>query len=179
MDSYGRDDPVPIGALLVAVLQHMGLMSIILIFPLLVADAAGLDLVTTGRLVTLSMIAIGIATFLQCLRWRGIGSGFLLPAVFTAAYLPPVLAAARLGGIGAVAGLMLVAGVTQILLSRLLFRIRRLLPPEIMGLVVLQIGIILGLIAVRLMLTGGDVAGRGRADFYGTTVGVTLALMVG
>jgi NCS2 family nucleobase:cation symporter-2 len=179
LESYGRDDRVPFGTLLVAVLQHMGLMSIILIFPLLVADAAGLDLITTARLVTLSMIAIGIASFLQCLGWRGIGSGFLLPAVFTAAYLPPVLAAARLGGLGAVAGLMLVAGLTQILLSRLLFRIRRLLPPEVMGLVVLQIGITLGLIAVRLMLTGGDVAGRGRAEFTGATVAVTLALAVG
>ncbi len=175
--TYARADRLPLLTLFAAAFQHIGLMSVQVVFPLLVADAAGLNLLETANLVDLSMVAAGIGCLLQGLAWRGIGSGFLLPAIFTAAYLPPVLQAAKSQGLAGVAGLMIVAGVTEIILSRHVQRLRRLLPPEIMGFVVLQIGLLLGLIAVRLVLTSGAVATLPASPFGAPAVIVTFVAL--
>lgn len=157
---YERSSHPPPSVLVTSVLQHMGLMAVTLIFPLLVAQAAGADALTQARYIALAMLAMGISTLLQC--WGGrvwgfsLGSGYLLPAVFTAAYLPAALAAARTGGLGAVAGLTIAAGLTQIVLSRLLVRLRPYLTIEIVGLVVMMIGIILGIVAFKLMVGVGE-----------------------
>ncbi|MCS0495626.1 purine/pyrimidine permease [Ancylobacter sp. MQZ15Z-1] len=147
----------PPSVLLAAVAQHMGLMAVTLVFPLLVAQTAGVGQAVQVHYLQLSMLAMGLATLAQA--WGGvlfgrarIGSGFLLPAVFTAAYLPAALAAARSGGLEAVAGLTIAAGLTEIVLSRFIGRLRPYLPVEIVGLTVLMIGIILGIVALKLML---------------------------
>ncbi len=154
---YELDARPPGAVLLAAVLQHMGLMAVTLVFPLLVARAAGADDALQTRYLQLAMLAMGIATLLQ--GWGGrrfglprMGSGFLLPAVFTAAYLPAALLAARTGGLEAVAGLTIAAGLTEIVLSRFIGRLRPFLPVEIVGLTVLMIGIILGIVALKLMV---------------------------
>ncbi|MBW6398231.1 xanthine permease [Roseomonas sp. HJA6] len=157
---YGLDSRPPLRVMLPAALQHIGLGAVTLVFPLLVAEAAGADAPTTARYLSLAMIALGIATILQGLGRWGIGSGFLLPSVFTAIFLPPALGAAREGGLGAVAGLTMVAGVTGMLLSRVIERIRGFLPAEIIGLVVMVLGIVLGLLSLRLVL-GVDEVGTG------------------
>lgn len=149
------DSNPPVSVLLPAALQHIGLGAVSLIFPLLVAEAAGVDQQTVTHYIALSMIALGVGTLLQAWGWRGIGSGFLLPSIFATVYLPPSLLAAQIGGLGAVAGLTLVAGATQILLSFLVQRLRPYLPTELAGLVVLMIGVATGLLGLRLM-TGFD-----------------------
>jgi xanthine/uracil permease len=135
-----------------AALQHVGLGAVTLVFPLVVAEAAGAPPGTVTNVIALAMIALGIATLLQAWGRHGIGSGFLLPSVFTAVYLPPSLIAAQAGGLGAVAGLTLAAGATQIALSFLVQRLRPYLPTELAGLVVLMIGLVLGLLGLRLMI---------------------------
>lgn len=104
--------------------------------PAAAAEAAGVDERTTANYLSLAMIALGIGTLLQCWGRWGIGSGFLLPSVYTAIFLPPAIAAAHAGGLGAVAGLTMVAGITSIVLSRVIQRIRVFLPAEVVGLVV-------------------------------------------
>jgi xanthine/uracil permease len=150
--AWPRDSVPPAAVVWPAALSHVGLGAVSLVFPLLVAEAAGADTATLPNYIALAMMALGVSTLLQAWKWRGIGSGFLLPAVFTAVYLPPSLLAAQSGGLGAVAGLTLGAGVTQILLSFLVERLRPYLPTELAGLVVLMIGVILGLLGMRLML---------------------------
>jgi len=154
---YDLKSSPPPAVLLASAAQHMGLMAVTLVFPLLVAQAAGADAATQTRYLALAMLAMGISTLLQA--WGGrvfglpqIGSGFLLPAVFTAAYLPAALAAARTGGLEAVAGLTIAAGLTQIVFSRVMGRFRPFLPIEIVGLVVMMIGIILGIVAFKLIV---------------------------
>lgn len=159
----------------------MGLMAVTLVFPLLVARAAGADAALQARFLQLSMLAMGVATLLQAFG-RGltglprIGSGFLLPAVFTAAYLPPSLAAAHAGGLGAVAGLTIAGGLAEIVLSRFIGRLRPYLPVEIVGLAVVMIGIILGIVALKLML-GYDRATPLAPDETGAAL-LALAVMV-
>jgi xanthine/uracil permease len=138
-----------------AALQHVGLGAVTLIVPRVVAEAAGADDAAIANYIALAMIALGVSTLLQAWGRRGIGSGFLLPAAFTAVYLPPALVAAQMGGLGAVAGLTLAAGITQVCLSFLVQRLRPYLPTELAGLVVLMIGLALGLLGLRLMLGFG------------------------
>jgi xanthine/uracil permease len=153
--SWGLGSAPPAGVLWPAALQHVGIAAVTLVFPLLVVEATGADATTVTTYIALSMIALGVTTLLQAWGRRGIGSGFLLPGVFTAVYLPPSLLAAQMGGLSAVAGLTLVAGATQILLSFLVQRMRPYLPTELAGLVVLMIGLVLGLLGLRLMLGVG------------------------
>ncbi|KYO50600.1 solute carrier family 23 protein [Tistrella mobilis] len=179
---YDRLAKPPLPVVLAAAAQHMGLMAVTLVFPLLVAQAAGADAAMQGHYMQLCMLAMGVATLIQAWGGKlfgrtGIGSGFLLPAVFAAAYLPPALQAARIGGLEAVAGLTIAAGLAQIVLSRLIGRLRPYLSIEIVGLVVFMIGIILGIVAFKLM------TGIGRPqplEPRGTGTAVLgLAVMVG
>lgn len=175
---YDLGSHPPLAVLLPSVAQHMGLMAVTLVFPLLIAQAAGVDAAMQAHYVALSMLAMGMATLFQA--WGGrlfglppIGSGFLLPSVFTAAYLPAALAAAASGGLGAVAGLTIAAGVTQIVLSRFINRLRPYLPIEIVGLVVMMIGIILGIVAIKLVIGFGQ-----KHPLSGEDTGAALVALV-
>ena len=174
---YDLESHPPLPVLIGSVAQHMGLMAVTLVFPLLVAQAAGVDAEMQRRYLDLAMLAMGVATLFQCwgrpiLFLPRTGCGYLLPAVFTAAYLPAALYAARAGGLEAVAGMTIAAGIAEVLFSRVMHRVRPFLPIEIVGLVVMLIGIILGVVAIKLMVgysqsmaqvtltgTGGAVAG--------------------
>lgn len=154
---YDHDSHPPLAVLLGSVAQHMGLMAVTLVFPLLVAQAAGADAEMQRRYLDLAMLAMGVATLFQCwgrplLFLPRVGCGYLLPAVFTAAYLPAALFTARAGGLEAVAGMTIAAGLAEVLFSRIMHRVRPFLPVEIVGLVVMLIGIILGIVAIKLMV---------------------------
>lgn len=150
--TFGLDERPPLQILLLTGLQHVAVITVIgMVFPLLVADRAGVDLATRQAMLGVSMLALGIATLLQCLRWGPIGSGFLAPAVFTAAYMPASLKAAEQGGLPLVFGMTIFAGLCSVLLSRVVHRLRPYLPAEIAGLAVLVIGIILGTLGFRLV----------------------------
>jgi hypothetical protein len=68
---------------------------------------------------------LGIGTILQCYVGKYIGSGFLLPFNFTAAYLPGSLAAAELGGMPLVFRMTLFGGAIEIALAWVVPRLRR------------------------------------------------------
>ncbi|WP_439596614.1 uracil-xanthine permease family protein [Falsiroseomonas sp.] len=174
---WGLHSAPPPSVLWPAALQHIGLGSVTLVFPLVVADTAGADAATLSSYLSLAMLALGLATLLQAWGRHGIGSGFLLPSVFTAIYLPPTLIAAQLGGLSAVAGMTMVAGLTQLVLSFAVQRLRPWLPTELVGLVVLMIGVGLGLLALRMMLGFGPGLDRGTDDLLATAV--ALAVIIG
>ncbi|MEP9380541.1 solute carrier family 23 protein [Aquabacter sp. CN5-332] len=179
---YDLHSRPPVVVLVTSAFQHMGLMAVTLVFPLLVANAAAADDITRSHYVALAMVAMGVATLLQVwgkpiLGAYRVGSGFLLPAVFTAAYLPAALATAQSSGLGAVAGMTLVAGLSEIVLSRFIVRLRPYLPIEIVGLVVLSIGMILGIVALKLIV---GYSGSGSLSFDGTgSALVALFVMIG
>lgn len=179
---YDLHSRPPLAVLVASVAQHMGLMAVTLVFPVLVAQAAGADAATQANYLALAMLAMGLSTLFQ--SWGGrlpglprIGSGFLLPAVFTAAYLPAALLTAKTGGLSAVAGLTIAAGLTQITLSRFISRLRPYLPIEIVGLVVVLIGIILGVVAFKLVVGLGQERPLS-VDGTGAAV-LALAVMIG
>ena len=135
-------------------IQHVGLAAVTLSFPMLIATAAGLNVSEASGFISLSMLALGITTLLQVFGRWGVGSGLLVPACFTAIYLPSSLLAAHHGGLSEVAGLTMAAGITECIASRFLIRLRRVITTEVIGIVILMVGIILGQLALSLMLNG-------------------------
>jgi len=149
---YGVDDRPPRTVLFLSGLQHVAVITVIgMVFPLLVADRAGVDQAARETIMSLSMMAMAVGTLLQCFRWGPVGSGFLLPATMTAAYMAASLKAAEQGGLPLVFGMTIFAGLCVVALSRVVQHLRPYLPTEISGLAVTVIGITLGTLGFRLV----------------------------
>jgi xanthine permease XanP len=174
---HGVDDlPPPITAAL-AGFQHVGLVRIQLIYPALVIQVAELPTATSVNLLSLAMLALGIAAILQSLPRGPIGSGYLCPCCHTGIFLEPSLAALKLGGLPLVFGMTIMAGAIQSVLSPMLRRIRPLLPPEIGGLVVFLVGTSIAAIGCRYVIGVGAHEPVGRD--YWLVGAITLAITVG
>jgi xanthine permease XanP len=177
---YGVDDVPPLYIILLSGLQHVGLVTIFLIYPLLIVKEVGASMTLAANILSLALIALGIATFLQGLPKGPVGSGFLCPANHTAIYLAPSLAAVKLGGLPLLFGMTIFAGVVECILSPVLRRIRPLIPPELSGLVIFFVGMTVAAVGFRY------IAGIGSSEPIGAsnvivaliTLGVTAGLNV-
>lgn len=139
---YGRDDAVPLGDWIPLSLQHAVLALTFLIYPLLAAEAANLPLEARQPLLTSSVIAIGLATMLQCSRSR-FGSGYLLVSVPAPNAIPMASQALAMGGVGLLALCTLLLGLSQVVLARIIRPLRVLLPTEVCGITMTMLGIAL------------------------------------
>jgi NCS2 family nucleobase:cation symporter-2 len=145
---YAVDERPPPLRLAVLGVQYAVLVSVFLITIVITARAAGADAETQADLVRLALLAAAAGTAIQAWNGRFFGSGFLAPPVFSAVYLAPSVLAARHGGLAAVAGMTVFAGIVEIALSRLLVRLRVVFQPLIAGFTVFIIGIEFGLVAI-------------------------------
>ena len=116
---YGVDESPPRFMLWMGALQHVLIATTVgMFFPLLVLDAAGASHDTAQNLMSICMLALGLGTILLCLKARGLGSGFLMPASFSGVYFSVSILAAKQGGLPLVAGMTMFAGLVQLSLSR-------------------------------------------------------------
>lgn len=172
---YAVAERPPAGVLVFSALQHVALVTTTLVYPLILGREAGLAGARMLDLVSLSMLALGVSTILMCLATRRVGSGYLVPASFTAIYLGPSLFALRYGGLGLVFGMMAMAGAMQCAIAPLLRRLRALLPSEIAGLVIAVVGLSIASLGVRYSL-GIDSSEMIRADHV-AVAGASLLVM--
>jgi len=152
---FGLDDRPGIWITLGSAIQHIMLGLVTLSFPLMVINEIyPKSLLPPDQVFTLmaaSFVALGVATLLQGGLFKGIGSGFLAPAVFTAAYLPSSIEAAHAGGLGLMFGMTIFAGCLEIVLAFVIRRFPQLFPPEVAGFVVMFVGLILATVSMRLI----------------------------
>lgn len=174
---YGVDDSPPLGVNLLSGVQHVGLMSIYLVYPVLVAQAAGAPVEVAAAIVSMTLIALAIGTLLQAIPVGPIGSGYLCQPIPSVVYFVPSLVAAKHGGLAAVFGMTIMAGLVEVGLARLLPRLRAVFPAEIAGLVVMLVGIATGVVGLRTALGGGQQAGAVATADVAIALG-TLAVMV-
>lgn len=149
---YGLDDvprPFPLAML---GLQHFLLNIPNLAVVVLICRVAGADAATTENVISFSLMALGIATLLQCSR--RFGSGYFIASCNSGIYLSASLAAA-VGGLPLVCGMTLLAGLFQVLFAGLFVRIRRFFPNEIVALAIIIVGIELGAIGLERIATSG------------------------
>lgn len=173
---YGVAEAPPAGVTVLSALQHVALMSINLIYPVLIGREAGGSSQDVANLVALALLVMGAGSVLQALPRGPIGSGFLCPPVPTAIYLVPSMLAARRGGLPLVLGMTMFAGLLEMGLSRVLRHLRPLLPPEIAGLVVMLIGLTTATVGVRALVGEGLPVGSGLS--HGVAAALTLATMI-
>ena len=110
---YAADDALPLLAALFNGVQHVGLVAIFLVFPLLVFRVGALPEPLIANLLAIAMLVMGIGTLLQSVRVGPVGSGYLCPSTFTAAYLGPSLLAVKTGGLSLLFGMTIFAGVLE------------------------------------------------------------------
>ena len=174
---YGPEDRPPTGVTLVSGLQQVGLMSMYLLYPALIAKAAKAPPEIASAMVSLTLVALAIGALLQVLPMGPFGSGQLCHPVPSIIYFVPSLLAAKTGGLPLVLGMTIMAGLLEMGLSRVLRRLRPVFPPEIVGIVILLVGIASGMVGLRIAFGDVQVAPISRVELV---IGlVTLALMVG
>lgn len=153
---YGVDDRPPLGISVMLGVQHVLIAMMSMAYPVLITLEAGGTRLQAVSVVAMSLIAMAVATAIQTLRQGPVGSGYLAPYITSAIYLGPGLLAARVGGLGLVFGMTILAGVVSLGLSQILRRFRKLFPPEVSGVVVLMVGISMVPVALtRLVGIGG------------------------
>lgn len=167
----------PPGVTLLSGLQHVGIISIALVYPLLLGRAAGLSAAGIADLLAATMLVLGVGALLQSLPRGPVGARFLCPPVCTAAYLTPALLAVKTGGLGLAFGMTAFGGLFEVFVSRVLRPLRPYLPPELSGLVVLLVAVSVGNFGFRSLL-GVDygLPPTGRELVVAT---LTLATMMG
>src|SRR5262245_62594502 len=116
---YGLEDTPPVLVTTGNAIQHVALISINLVYPLLIFRMAEVPVSGVANLIAVAMIVLGVGTFIQVTKIGPVGSGFLCPSTFTAAYLSPSLLAVKAGGLPLLFGMTLLAGALEALFSRL------------------------------------------------------------
>jgi xanthine permease XanP len=171
---YGVEEAPPLLVTLVSAVQHVGVIAIFMVYPLIIARQANVPADQIANILRMGALALAVAVLLQALPRGPVGSRFLAPSIFTGVYLGPSLLAAKAGGMPLVWGMTIFAGLVEVALSRVWSRLRTFIPSETAGLVVFLIGVIIGLAALRLLV--GDTGSLAARD--ASVVGIALAVMI-
>jgi xanthine permease XanP len=174
---YGVEESPPHLVTLISAIQHVGVVAIFMIYPLIIGRQAGVSADVLSAMLRMGMLALAVAVLLQALPRGPVGSRFLAPSIFTGVYLAPSLMAANTGGMPLVWGMTIFAGVVEAALSRVWARLRTFIPSETAGLVVFLIGVIIGLAALRVLLGEGNTGSLSGRD--AVVAGLALGVMIG
>lgn len=173
---YGLNDRPPFKDTLFAALQHLLAIFVAIITPpLIIAGALGLDTGTTGFLVSMSLFASGISTFIQCRRIGPVGTGLLCIQGTSFSFIGPIIAAGATGGLAAVFGATIAASFVEMFISRVIRYLQKIITPLVSGIVVTLIG--MSLIKVGITACGGGEAAKA-AGTFGTLGNTGIAAMV-
>jgi len=175
---YGVNDTPPWRTLLLLSFQQMMLMFTAATLPAILVRAVGGTTGEASSMVALTMIIAGVGSIIQGSRNRWIGSGYLCPNICGPSYLAVSMQAAWAGGIPLMRGMILFAGLVEMLLAKTVNRLRFLFPPVVTGLTVTMVGV--SVIPVSVANFFGT---RFAGDYFGwqdACVGaVALAVMFG
>ena len=168
----------PVGTSVSLALQHLVAMIVGCVTPpIIIAGAIGLSQADRVLLIQASLVMSAVSTFLQLFPiGKRFGSGLPVILGVSFAYVPSMQAIASSGGgVGAIAGAMLVGGAVAVIVGIFVKKIRLLFPPVITGTVVFTIGLSLYPTAINYMAGG-------TANTYESVVevrGLTEALVYG
>ncbi len=138
---YSLNEIPPAGHLLALSFQHIMLMVMSLTLPIIFASQLNASPEFTSALIAFSMISAGIGSILQSLRFRYLGSGYLCPNLCGPSYFSLSLSAAWTGGLPLMRGIIIVAGIIEMIMAPLIQKLKRVFPGYIVGLVVAMVGI--------------------------------------
>ncbi|SHO58380.1 uracil-xanthine permease family protein [Vibrio quintilis] len=170
---YQLNDKPPLPQTTFAALQHLLAMFVAVITPsLIICQTLGVPADQTNTIISMSLFASGISSFIQIRTFGPVGSGLLSIQGTSFNFLSPIIGAGmalKAGGadintmMAAIFGTILVASFAEIILSRVLSYAQRIITPLVSGIVVTLIG--LTLIQVGLISMGGGYAALGDGSF--------------
>ena len=173
---YGLNDRPPVKDALFAAIQHLLAIFVAIITPpLIIAGALNFDIETTSFLVSMSLFASGISTFIQCRRFGPIGCGLLCIQGTSFSFIAPIIAAGATGGLSMIFGAVVAGSVVEMAVSRVLRFTRKIITPLVSGIVVTLIG--LSLIKVGITACGGGFGAMSNGTF-GSMENLGLAALV-
>ncbi|WP_339531725.1 nucleobase:cation symporter-2 family protein [Pseudomonas mucidolens] len=178
---YGLNDrPKPLPALLAA-WQHVFASFVgIITPPLIIGSTLGLS-AHLPYLISMALMVSGVGTFIQARRPFGIGAGMICLQGTSFAFLGAVLSAGFLvkqrGGspediLAMIFGVCFFGALVQIVLSRFIGQLRRVITPLVTGIVITLIGISL----IKVGIT--DLGGGFNAPDFGAPTNLALGLFV-
>jgi NCS2 family nucleobase:cation symporter-2 len=138
---YWVNERPPVLTTLLLGLQHIFILSISFIFPVVIVGEIGGTPQDAQTLICMAMIATGLTTMLQSVNKGPIGSGYLCPLVNGPAFIPASLLAGKAGGLALIFGMTAAGGIFEGLFSLVVAKLRRFFPPEVTGTIVLMVGI--------------------------------------
>lgn len=138
---YDVDESPGAGTLILLGFQHIFLISIAFVFPVLIVDAIDGTSADARQIISVSMLITGIATILQGLQRGLVGSGYLCPLLNGPAFLSASVLAGKTGGLSLIFGMTFLGGLFEALFSRLVTRMRAIFPTEVTGTIVTMVGI--------------------------------------
>ena len=169
---YGLNDRPPLRETIFAAVQHLLAIFVAIITPpLIISSELQFDLETTGYLISMSLFVSGIATFIQCKRFGFLGAGLLCIQGTSFSFISPIIEM----GLRYIFGACMVASVVEMLVSRVLPYMRKIITPLVSGIVVTLIG--LCLIKAGINSCGGGNAAMATHTF-GSIQNLGLALLV-
>lgn len=182
---YGLNDKPPVGEAIFVAIQHVLASFVGIITPgLIICGALGVSPADTGIIVSMSLFASGLCTFIQCRKFGPVGSGLLSLQGTSFAFLGPVIgvgsAAIATGStpeqaLGLIFGVCFFGSAIEIMLSRFLHLLQQIITPVVTGTVVMIIG--LSLIRTGFFsLAGGAPAVA--SETFGSTQNLALGGLV-
>jgi xanthine permease XanP len=183
---YTLADRPPVRDSIFAALQHLLAIFVGIITPtLVIGGILGLE-AEIPYLISMSLIVSGMATFIQIKRFGPIGSGLLSIQGTSFAFLGAILSAGLLvrsrGGssqeiLGVIFGMCFLGAFIEMILSRFLHHLKKVITPTVTGIVVSLIG--LSLIKVGLTdMAGGQWLLDNRPEEFGSFENLGLAFLV-
>ena len=173
-DVHPVDEVLPAGRLAVLGFQHvLAMYAGAVAVPLILANAIGLSEEELVYLINADLFTCGLATLVQTVGFWKIG--FRLPIIqgVTFAAVTPMILIGEAGGLPAIYGSVIVAGVITFLLSPYFSRLLRFFPPVVIGSIITVIGVSLLPVAVN-WAGGGDPS----AESFGNPANIALAFAV-
>ena len=178
---YGLNDrPKPAPALLAALQHVLAAFVGIITPPLIIGSTLGLT-AHLPYLISMALMVSGVGTFIQARRPFGIGAGMICLQGTSFAFLGAVLSAGFLvkqrGGspediMAMIFGVCFFGAVVQIVLSRFIGQLRRVITPLVTGIVITLIGISL----IKVGIT--DLGGGFNAPDFGAPTNLALGVFV-
>ena len=178
---YGLNDrPKPAPAFLAALQHVLAAFVGIITPPLIIGSTLGLT-AHLPYLISMALMVSGVGTFIQARRPFGIGAGMICLQGTSFAFLGAVLSAGFLvkqrGGspediMAMIFGVCFFGAVVQIVLSRFIGQLRRVITPLVTGIVITLIGISL----IKVGIT--DLGGGFNAPDFGAPTNLALGVFV-
>ncbi|MTI47429.1 MAG: purine permease [Firmicutes bacterium] len=156
---YGIDDKPKLSNGVPLAFQHiLAMFSGNITVPLLVTGLLDLSSKESTFLIQCALFMAGVATLIQVLKFKNIGSGLPIVMGTSNAFLPVALAISGEFGIGAVLGAGFIGGLFEILIGKNLKLLKKIFTPLVSGIVILTIGITLIPVGIRHAAGGnGDI----------------------